>query len=313
VRRSRYEELVRAADYHGEGSARLYLAGEYANALIGCGHSVDALEALHRNDRSDRRIVDVLADRLRDRAEIRREVGRTSADPAEAAEQYRLGIADTTRAIALRESLGPPEYPLWVPNVRLQRAEFHAHLGAAEPARADAAAAVAGHREHRTAGDEDTETLMAVALARQAEVLALIGSPALEARREAVTLYRAYDSQGLRTRHQHGLIWSSTPTWPRYCATAVDLARDLGPPNADHAPEALLALQDAAEGFADPSTGPDRWATYRTLRQQVRWLGELGADALAAAYLAVAAAGAHVDPADVRALRPGLDRLLAAT
>jgi hypothetical protein len=258
----RRERLARESNLFGEQAALLHLDGHHERALAAAYRAVEAQEALYKGLPDDDEVGRVYANRRRDRAEIRREWGielEGGGSIASAIEQYRLGVSDAKHAIDAYERTDPTSAdhdPLWVPTMRLLLAELLGWSGSHDQARKVADGAIAVLRASREPTDEGSTLAFAYGLARYAYLLAFIGDDpgALVARRESVDLTRPWlrrEGKLWSWRHSRGTTWITTPTLERFCRTAYYLALDLEPPNALAAPEALLALQDAAEGFAD--------------------------------------------------------------
>ena len=308
----RREELIRTSNYYGEQAARAHLDGYHHDALTAIGLAIDALRKLVRRGGSDLpKYLDVLADALRDRAEIISAL----ASP----ELYDQGVKDAKEGIELyREHGGAAGRPaaLWIATAQVQLAELYAATGQVSHANAASAAARAEYLQHETA-DEQFQISLAHALSRCANVMTPADA-ALAARREAVRRYRPWltqDGHLWKYRFDRGLIWRSTPTLRRASQTAWDLAEQLGPPNKDTAREALAALQDAAEGFAALISSPAMlvpsaliWvetATVRAIAERVaEWLTVVGATATADAYLAEVDGITSDVETSIRALRP---------
>jgi tetratricopeptide (TPR) repeat protein len=337
MRESRREELALESNHFSEQAAYAHLDGAHEYALAASDRAIKAHERLLRARRGDREVVEVLAHRYRDRADIRRELGRSMerrSDQVGAAAQFRAGIADGERAIALYRESGAGEggvYPLWVPSVQLLVGELLAWTGDAGAAREEADRAMPAYRAVPVEQEQSALDL-AHALSRYADVLERTGArdEALAARREAVAFYRRHlgpDGRLWRNRLSRGTAWVSTPTWERWCETAVSLARQLESVGLEAAPEALAALQDAAEGFA--GLVPDHMLSRllpgvqghvdrmdRVVGALEAWLVELGHHELADAYRRTSArlvsyGGGHDWPAVLRQLRPALDAALA--
>jgi hypothetical protein len=303
------EELKRGSNHFGEQAARAFLDGVLDVALGSSDRAIRDHEVLYREDPDDREIVAVLADRFRDRVEIRRHLVLTDvrAGRGDEAEVHALaGLADGERAIELYEQVADDPDPLllWVPSVRLLMAELHVCAGRVDDARREGESAVAAYRHHAGPGRQGhgagRRTLdLAHALMRYADLLAdNAPDAALAARRESVRLARPYmrvDGPLWEGRHDRWARWASTPTLRHFSGSAHDLALALRPPRRDVAGEALIALQDAVEGYAalvgvsptgliDPQFGRDlRWleASVRALRD---WLHTLDGARIADAY-----------------------------
>ena len=307
----RRDELMLASNYFGEQAVRAFLDGAMDVALASSDRAIRDHEVLYRDDPTDREVVAVLADLLRDRAELRRHAvlamiraGRWGEAQAGA----RTGVADGERAIELREAVteAPDPHPLWVASARLVVAELQMCASRSGDARREVDLAIADHRRAAEPGnrtsDDDRATLdLAHALLRYADLLA-DQSPdvALAARRESVELARLHLGVGGRLwqdRHWSSTTWASTPTLRLFSGSAHDLALVLGPPGRAAAREALLALHDAIQGYTalfpatavalgDPQVRDDlRWleASVGALR---RWLDVVDGSEVAAAYAA---------------------------
>ena len=260
------DELRRGSNHFGEQAARAFLDGALDVALGSSDRAIRDHEALVADDPHDREVLDVLADRLRDRAEFRRHAVLAALQAGrddEARTHADAGIADGERAIELHEQVtdaaGP--FPLWVPSVRLLLAEMYAAAGRPDAARRQGDEALDAYRRSVPAPDEADATdadghalALAHALLRHADVLAH-SAPAesLALRRASVDLVRHHAHGGgplWRERHEARPTWASVPSWRQFAGSAYDLALALAPPRADVAGEALLALQDAVEGYA---------------------------------------------------------------
>ncbi len=299
--------LSRESSYFGERAALMYLDGHLEPALEAANRAVRASARLHEDALDSREAAEAFADGLRNRAEIQFALVRARAydRPARAKRLARAGLRDAAQVMMLYEELRDDRFPLRPAEVMLMRSEFHGIVGEAGQAQRYADLAIDGYRRHHQIGDEDSDLYVARALCRYARVMTAIGARklALTAQRESVSLYRPHAGQGgglWSRRFSTGATWLSTPTLERFCQGAYGLAMELGPPNAAAAPEATLALQDAAEGFAgllpDQETGlplaTDR-AHYRrraadALSQQRGWLQAIGQPRLAARYQEVA-------------------------
>lgn len=337
MRESRREELALEANHFGEQAAYAHLDGAHEHALAASDRAVKALERLHRAFAEDREVTEGLSEALRNRAEIRRELGRRldrAGDRAAATAQFRAAIPDAERAIALRRESGAGadgKFPLWVPSVQLLLGELHVWSADGRAAEEVAGRAMAVYRTVSTA-DQEIALVVAHALSRHGTLLADIADldGALVARRDSVALYRRHlgpEGRLWRNRHSQGTAWVSTPTWGRWCDTAVDLARLLKVLRLDAAPEALLLLQDAAEGYAAlvpdhmfnrllPGTQGHVARMDRTVTELESWLAELGHGDLAdlyrrTAYTLVTHGGRSDWPGVLRDLRPALDAVLA--
>jgi hypothetical protein len=248
-------ELARECNVLGERAARAYLDGDLEPALAAADRAVAAAGTLHREDTGDHEVADVFAERLRTRAEIRLVLASVQRDRAE--ELVACGIDDATRSIALIEELkGKPaaRFPLRTADLRLLLGDLHAAAGNLDLALRSAVSSIEDHRRSHRAGDESGDLSLARALCRYADLLDTVGADqAVTVRRESVALYRPYARPGAHlwtVRFSRGTTWLSTPTLERFCQTAYRLASSLGPPSIRWAAEAMLALQDAAEGFA---------------------------------------------------------------
>ena len=337
MRESRREELALESNHFSEQAAYAHLDGAHEHALAASDRAIKAHERLLRARRDDREVVEVLASRYRDRADIRRELGRWMAGRSgheEAVAQYRAGIVDGERAIALYRESGAGEggvYPLWVPSVQLLLGELHAWTGDADAAREEADRAMPVYRAVPIEQEQSALDL-AHALSRYADVLERTGArdEALAACRESVAIYRRHlEPQGRlwQNRLSQGTAWVSTPTWQRWCETAVDLARRLESEGLDAAPEALLTLQDAAEGFAGlvpdhmfnrllPGVQDQVARMDRVVGVMEAWLIEIGQNDLADQYRRTSTTlvnygGGRDWPAVLRQLRPALEAALA--
>jgi hypothetical protein len=308
----RREELIRTSNYYGEQAARAHLAGYHGDALTAAGLAIEALRKLVRRGGPDLpKYLDVLADALRDRAEIISAL----ASP----ELYDQGVKDAKEGIELYREHGGAAgraAPLWIATAQVQLAELYAATGQVSHANAAAAAALAEYRQRETA-DEQSQIHLAHALSRCANVMTPANA-ALATRREAVRRYRPWltqDGHLWKYRFDRDLIWLSTPTLRRASQTAWDLAEQLGPPNKDTGREALAALQDAAEGFAALITSPAMlapsaliWVEIATVREVAgriaAWLAVVGATTTADAYLAKVDDNTSDVETSIRTLRP---------
>jgi hypothetical protein len=308
----RREELIRTSNYYGEQAARAYLAGYHDDALTAASLAIEAQRKLVRRGGPDLpKYLDILADTLRDRAEIISVL----AFP----EFYDQGVKDAKEGIELyREHGGAAGRPatLWIATAQVQLAELYAAMGQVSHANTAAAAALAEYRQHETA-DEQIQISLAHALSRCANVMTPTDA-ALAARREAVRRYRPWltqDGHLWKYRFDRDLIWLSTPTLRRASQTALDLTEQLGPPNKDTAREALAALQDAAEGFAALISSPAMlmpsaviWLETATVGEIAgriaEWLTVAGATTTADAYLAKVNDITSDVETSIRALRP---------
>lgn len=297
-RKKRRAGLAQASNYFGEQAALLYLDGRYELALDAVTRAVKAAGTLHRWDRKDRDVVEVLADGLRDRAEIQSSWARTAQvwDTPQAHGLIKDGIADADRALDLYDELATASdgrFPARPAETRMTLSELHSMAGHDEPARRHAELSMVDYRRYRDTG---TDLSFARALGRYADVVAAERDLALAARRESVELSRPHarpDGWLWTTRFDRGLIWLSTPTLARFCRTANFLAEQLGVQDASTAAEAMLALQDAAEGYAglivhlslllDPRL-EGFWLTSSALKLQAEWLQAIGEPGLADAY-----------------------------
>jgi tetratricopeptide (TPR) repeat protein len=256
------EDLSRQSDLDGEKAAQRLLEGLPEQALAHADRAVHSHEKLWRSLDGDRRFQKasfVYAARLQDRAEIRRALCVALTDARRLMRICRPAIDDCTRAIDMIRASGRPargELPLWIPGVLLMRAEFYSWMGDAAEARADADEAIARYRELQDPADEPDGPSLANALTRQADLLWRIGArqDSIAVHREAVETYRPHAVRGGQLwarRHRTGLDWATTPTFERFCRTASLLAERCAPARPSVARDALLALQDAAEGYAD--------------------------------------------------------------
>jgi hypothetical protein len=308
----RREELVRAANYYGEQAALAYLDGYPDAALTAADLAVENLRKLVKIGADLPKVLDVLADALRDRAEIISVVAPQRPPGRPTAKLYLQAVRDAEEGIELYRQHGGANgrpAPLWIASVQILLAELHVATGLAEPAVLAATAAVADYRKHADP-DELSQLALAHALSRYANVMTDTEA-ALEARRESVRLYRPWLAPGghlWQCRFDRSLIWASTPTLQRANRVALDLVDQLEPP--DNAPEALAALQDAAEGVAALVTPPMfgvpnsvSWAEMADARDVLlsiaEWLSAIAADEAAAAYRTMA-----LDMADVATHNP---------
>ncbi|GAB3106950.1 hypothetical protein GCM10027160_03120 [Streptomyces calidiresistens] len=328
--RKRREALRWATDAHGERAVLLHLDGQHEQALEASTTATRAAQKLHRADRKDRDVRQVLAARLRDRADIRRELGNHHAlaegpSSSRALAQYRAGLGDVQRAVELLSGTEEAaRYPLLVPSLRLLGAEFLARAGArADEAARDVQSALTEYRSHSQLSEERGALDLAWTLARVADVLLLSGDEqgSLAARRESVERFRPWlGPEGVlwRDRHQERTTWVTTPTLERAGDSALALAVQLQPPgwagmpwplgrgsrspvpeppDGSVVPEALHALQDAGESFADSlpkdGFGPAvNTPAYNRLTRALnsteitfrRWLEMAGASELAMRY-----------------------------
>lgn len=303
----RRAELTRTSNHYGEQAELAYLDGYSEDALVAVDLAVKQLRELAKDGRDLPQVLDVLADKLRDRAEIISVVAPARPPGRATTKLYRRAVRDAEQGIELYRQHGGANgrpAPLWIASVQILLAELHVALGQAAPATVAATAALADYRRLADPG-ERSQLGLAHALSRYANVMAATGAAdtALDARREAVRRYRPWrTSTGhlWQYRFDRTLVWASTPTLARASRTARDLADQLGPPNDATAPEALAALQDAAEGFAALVTTstlrlPDTtsWTEMGTAREVVlritEWLDVLRADKAADAYRTMAA------------------------
>jgi len=280
----RWIKLARQSNHHGEQAARLYLGGYYEIAMKAADRAIRAASKLHKSDRGDRDVVEVLADHLRNRAETQSSWVRTPDvwNTASARRLIKGGIADATRALSLFEELaaapGAP-FPVRPAEVRLTLSELHQMAGDLTRARELAESAIADYRRHCDTDDRDTLLKFARALSRYADVVTAADptDDALAARRRSIELSRpdaGQDGWLWTTRFDRHLIWLSSQTLERFCLTASLFAAQLGPASASAAAEALLALQDAAEGYAGSSSPPCCPATRSGVRR-MRWSARL--------------------------------------
>ncbi|MDQ1287981.1 MAG: hypothetical protein QG622_1546 [Actinomycetota bacterium] len=258
----RVQTLSLASDRSGEEAAHCLLDGLLEQALAHADRAVrihtELWQALRDDGRSAKASF-VFASRLQDRAEIRRAQCVALTDARRLVRVCRPAIEDCTRAIEMIRASGTPargELPLWIPGVQLMRAEFRAFMDDAAGARADAAEAIARYREIQDPAGEETGPSLANALSRQADLLwrVAVRQESLAVRREAIEIYRPHAARGgalWSRRHRTGLDWATTPAYERFCRTALRLAEDSAPPRPSAARAVLVALQDAAEGYAD--------------------------------------------------------------
>ena len=307
--REQWTALSRESSYFGERAALMYLDGHLEPALEAANRAVRASAKLHENAPDSREAAEAFADGLRNRAEIQFALVRARAHdrPARAKKLARSGLRDAARVIDLYQQLHDDRFPLRPAEVMLLRSEFHGIVGEAGPARRYADLAIGDYRRHHRIGEEDSDLYLARALCRYARVMTAIETHklALAAQRESVSLYRPHAGQGgglWNRRFSRRTTWLSTPTLERFAQGAYGLATELGPPNPADAQEAMLALQDAAEGFAGlvrgsepglPLSAADVHFLRRTaeaLSQQGGWLQAMGQSGLAGRYLQVARA-----------------------
>jgi tetratricopeptide (TPR) repeat protein len=302
----RHAELIQASNYFSEQAVLAYLDGVHEDALTAADLAIKNQRELAKHADDESEVLDVLAGTLRDRAEIISVVAPTRPPGRAATKLFRQAIRDAEEGIELYKQHGGASgkpAPLWIASVQIQLAELYAAIEQPEQAEAAATAALIDYRTHAKS-EERSQLGLAHALSRYAKVMVAIGAAAdaLNARREAVRRYRPWRvTTGFlwEYRFDRTQIWASTPTLERASQTARDLAEQLGPPDATAAPEALAALQDAAEGFAALVTTsmlrmPDTtsWAEMATAREvvlrMVEWLDVIGANEPAAAYLRMA-------------------------
>ncbi|GAA4596405.1 hypothetical protein GCM10023194_68540 [Planotetraspora phitsanulokensis] len=286
----RWTELARESNHYGEQAALLLLDGHYEIAMGAAGRAIRAASRLHRNDKGDRDVIEVLADYLRNRAQIQSLWARTpDVWTPKATALIKGGIKDATQALKLVEELAAApdaKYPLRPAEVRLTLSELHGMAGDMETARESAESSIADYRRHCTSDDRDQRLPFARALSRYADIMIVAGreADALAARRRSIELSRPDarpDGWLWTTRYDRGLVWLSTQTLERFCHTAFllaeQLAEQLALGDTSAAGEALLALQDVAEGYAglieySPSPRDALWSTSRALERQADWL-----------------------------------------
>jgi hypothetical protein len=309
--RDRWEQLAGESDWYSQQAAEAYLDGFLEPALKAADRAVRARRRLHHDDPADRQVAEVFAEGLRNRAEVLCTLAfLPTARPSETKRRAKAGIDDATRAVTLYDDLdSAPDmpYPLRAAEVRLLLSELHALAGHAEPARRQAESSLEVYRRHRhNAGNADSDVDLGRALQRYADVMTLLqdGPAAAAARRESFRVTRAHARPGAHLwphRRSVGTAWRSTPTLERFCEVACHVAVYLDPPTRPAAPEALLALQDAAEGycgllpewaFVDPSLEEKDLQYLRgalaVLQAQARWLQAVGEAHLATLSLAAA-------------------------
>ncbi|GAA4571707.1 hypothetical protein [Planotetraspora kaengkrachanensis] len=308
----RWTELAQESNYYGEQAALLLLDGHYENAMDAADRAVRAAGRLHRSDKNDRDVAEVLGGHLRDRAEIQLSWVRTPEvwNTVRATPLIRGGIKDAAQSMRLFEELsGAPDakFPVRPAEIRLTLSELHGLSGDIVTAGELAESSIADYRRHCATDDRASRLLFARALSRYADVMIVAGreDAALTARRRSVELSRPDarpDGWLWTTRYDRGLIWLSTQTLERFCQTASTFAAQLGASDASAAAEALLALQDAAEGHAglieySPPPRTQFWHTADALERQAAWLLAAGEPKLAEACLtartALSPRGAH--------------------
>ncbi|GAA1313854.1 hypothetical protein Psi02_64730 [Planotetraspora silvatica] len=169
LREKRWTALARESNHYGEQAARFLLDGHYKIAVDAGDRAIRAAGRLHRSDKGDRDVIEVLADHLRNRAETQALWVRTPGmwNTARATPL----IKDATRALGLFEALAPDaKYP-----VRPAEAS-----GAAEALLAwqDVAEGYAGLIEHSPSPIGPIWSTF-YAMARQAEWLQAVDEPKL--------------------------------------------------------------------------------------------------------------------------------------
>src|SRR5688572_29901293 len=162
----RREELIRTSNHYGEQAARAYLAGYHDDALTAAGLAIAAQRKLVRRGGPDLpKYLDILADTLRDRAEV--------ISVLAVPEFYGQGVKDAKEGIELyREHGGAAGRPatLWIATAQVQLAELYAAMGQVSDANTAVVAALAEYRQHDTA-DEQIQIRFAHALSRCANVM----------------------------------------------------------------------------------------------------------------------------------------------
>lgn len=233
----RRTELGLQYNWNAERAAEHYLDGYLDEAHVCADRAIAAISELHRSRPDDQAYAEAYADASRNRAEIRTVLGATSPRLLQG------GAEDAAKAIELYERGDTGRFPARIAAIRLNLAELLAACGRGQEARRHADAAIADYRRHLDTDGESNATALARALERYADLLPPDSTEARDARVAAVELYRPYARPGTdlwNNRHSRGTTWLSTPTLPRFGATAAKLAAEAGP--AESAP----AQRDAA-------------------------------------------------------------------
>ncbi|MEV6373206.1 hypothetical protein [Micromonospora musae] len=265
------KRLVADSDWNAEMAVRGYLDGFYPQALTAADRAVKLTRRILRRD-GDERVVVVLIERLRWRAQISQVLGR-----------HKQAVDDARAVLELLARLGKPPR-LVAEATQLLLAESSAVLGDVATARV-ADRAIEAFR--RRADEADAEPLaIGEAFDRYARTLALIGEieAAQPVRRFSVDAYRSALDRIVDRRERI-----------RFATAVEQLADDAGPPNAAGAPDILSLLQDAAEqrlhlippigtAFQDPVAREQAVALLGVLALQSQWLDALGAPQAAAEF-----------------------------
>ncbi|MEV6367214.1 hypothetical protein AB0L86_10010 [Micromonospora musae] len=265
------KRLVADSDWNAEMAVRGYLDGFYPQALTAADRAVKLTRRILRRD-GDERVVVVLIERLRWRAQISQVLGR-----------HKQAVDDARAVLELLARLGKPPR-LVAEATQLLLAESSAVLGDVATVRV-ADRAIEAFR--RRADEADAEPLaIGEAFDRYARTLALIGEieAAQPVRRFSVDAYRSALDRIVDRRERI-----------RFATAVEQLADDAGPPNAAGAPDILSLLQDAAEqrlhlippigtAFQDPVAREQAVALLGVLALQSQWLDALGAPQAAAEF-----------------------------
>ncbi|MFJ8114275.1 hypothetical protein [Streptomyces sp. NPDC096132] len=227
-RRQNDDDLVSGADWQAEQAGLALRDGELHHAIRWSDwtvtHTREIWARWRKRGRDERRVTEVLADRLRDRALIHHGLGNIGE-----------AIRDATEALALFEEgqrVHGVRYPLLVPSCQVLLSELYAQAGDAAAARRHGRAIEAYERGLA----EGPSLALARGYNHYGRAMHLIGDPAAApALRHAVDLYRHRD-----------VLPDGRYTAGQFIQTVLLVADTAKPVNAAAAPEILSMLEDAA-------------------------------------------------------------------